>query len=602
MPSTSPSACPSSSTPSSTDRQPSGTRRRSPPSRRRSRDEGRDQRPADEDRGRAGPGEAVVVQDDRAGQDRDDREADGEVAESAHRAEQLLGVTQPVEVACRSLRDDIVAGTRPGSSRPPISTCRRMPTTRCRSPSRAGPSGPARGAGAIRGDKTKTHVGIRPSSPPFGAAAVRSPTPSALLCRWPPSAGRRWPPPASLPGPIRVDPATEPVSGVRQCVPRWPRPVPSGRMNETATRRSSSSGPCLLVAAARGWRARRVGLPAIVGYLAVGVAVSPFTPGYVADREQIQLLADVGVVLLLFEVGIEVDLARLRREQRGLPGGRAAAGRVDDGHRGGRRPRWPASRRSRPLSSGSASRCRRAWSSSTSPGAADGRRTRRPSEALLGWSVVQDLTGVALAVVLLAARPRTGQPARARSWGCVVFAVVAVVAARLAARRARRLRAASTTCSSSSQWRRPGPRRDRRRSSSACRSRSPRSWAGSRSPRAGIAAEARRRLLPFRDVFAVLFFVAIGTLVDPRSVGPGLPLARGVRRARRRRQDRRRVCRWPGSLGSGRGPLQLGDRPRPDRRVQLRARTRRLSPQARSTASSSWPSSPPSRSPSRARP
>ena len=29
------------------------------------------------------------------------------------------------------------------------------------------------------------------------------------------------------------------------------------------------------------------------------------------------------------------------------------------------------------------------------------------------------------------------------------------------------------------------------------------------------AAEARRRLLPFRDVFAVLFFVAIGTLVDP---------------------------------------------------------------------------------------
>ncbi len=37
------------------------------------------------------------------------------------------------------------------------------------------------------------------------------------------------------------------------------------------------------------------------------------------------------------------------------------------------------------------------------------------------------------------------------------------------------------------------------------------------------AAEARRRLLPFRDVFAVLFFVAIGTLVDPGRLVEGLP-------------------------------------------------------------------------------
>jgi CPA2 family monovalent cation:H+ antiporter-2 len=37
------------------------------------------------------------------------------------------------------------------------------------------------------------------------------------------------------------------------------------------------------------------------------------------------------------------------------------------------------------------------------------------------------------------------------------------------------------------------------------------------------AAEARRRLLPFRDLFAVLFFVAIGTLIDPDAFGRGLP-------------------------------------------------------------------------------
>ena len=37
------------------------------------------------------------------------------------------------------------------------------------------------------------------------------------------------------------------------------------------------------------------------------------------------------------------------------------------------------------------------------------------------------------------------------------------------------------------------------------------------------AAEARRRLLPFRDLFAVLVFVVIGTLVDPEALLEGLP-------------------------------------------------------------------------------
>jgi CPA2 family monovalent cation:H+ antiporter-2 len=53
-------------------------------------------------------------------------------------------------------------------------------------------------------------------------------------------------------------------------------------------------GVLLLLAALAGWLARRLRLPAIVGYLAVGLLVSPFTPGYVANHEQLQLLADVG--------------------------------------------------------------------------------------------------------------------------------------------------------------------------------------------------------------------------------------------------------------------------------------------------------------------
>src|SRR5260221_9941131 len=77
-------------------------------------------------------------------------------------------------------------------------------------------------------------------------------------------------------------------------------------------------GILLLLAVASGWLARRIGLPAVLGYLVVGLIVSPFTPGYVADRGQLQVLADVGVVLLLFEVGIEVNPLRLGREQRAV--------------------------------------------------------------------------------------------------------------------------------------------------------------------------------------------------------------------------------------------------------------------------------------------
>jgi CPA2 family monovalent cation:H+ antiporter-2 len=57
-------------------------------------------------------------------------------------------------------------------------------------------------------------------------------------------------------------------------------------------------GALLLAAAGAGWLARRIGLPAVVGYLGVGLLVSPFTPGMVADPEQLHLFADIGVIKL----------------------------------------------------------------------------------------------------------------------------------------------------------------------------------------------------------------------------------------------------------------------------------------------------------------
>ncbi|MSW15542.1 MAG: potassium transporter Kef, partial [Actinobacteria bacterium] len=77
-------------------------------------------------------------------------------------------------------------------------------------------------------------------------------------------------------------------------------------------------GVVLLLAATMGFLARKVGLPAVIGYLITGLMVSPFTPGYVASSDQLSILADIGVVLLLFEVGIEIDLKKIRKEQKSL--------------------------------------------------------------------------------------------------------------------------------------------------------------------------------------------------------------------------------------------------------------------------------------------
>ncbi len=65
-----------------------------------------------------------------------------------------------------------------------------------------------------------------------------------------------------------------------------------------------------------GFAAHRLGLPPIVGYLLAGVAIGPFTPGFVADSRLAGQLAELGVMLLMFGVGMHFslgDLAAVRR-------------------------------------------------------------------------------------------------------------------------------------------------------------------------------------------------------------------------------------------------------------------------------------------------
>jgi CPA2 family monovalent cation:H+ antiporter-2 len=60
-----------------------------------------------------------------------------------------------------------------------------------------------------------------------------------------------------------------------------------------------------------GYGTHRMGLSPIVGYLLAGVLVGPHTPGFTADRELAEQLAEVGVVLLMFGVGLQFHLSEL---------------------------------------------------------------------------------------------------------------------------------------------------------------------------------------------------------------------------------------------------------------------------------------------------
>src|SRR5262245_42858959 len=64
-------------------------------------------------------------------------------------------------------------------------------------------------------------------------------------------------------------------------------------------------------ALAFGYLTQRLGLSPIVGYLLAGVAVGPHTPGFVADTALAEQLAEVGVILLMFGVGLQFHVGAL---------------------------------------------------------------------------------------------------------------------------------------------------------------------------------------------------------------------------------------------------------------------------------------------------
>jgi len=282
-------------------------------------------------------------------------------------------------------------------------------------------------------------------------------------------------------------------------------------------------GAVLMAAATMGFAARKVGLPSVIGYLLTGLLVSPFTPGIVADKNQIALLADIGVVLLLFEVGIELNLKKITREQKALLWGvpvQLLTGILI----GTPIFLWL----NLPIFGALLLSLSIAMSSSVvivnitrSPSRATDSSTE---EALLGWSLIQDLLGVAAAAIILTLFGASEKSIPVAIGGIVGFVALVFVASKILSivLRAVRLQkdffliysvsfglliAAIGTVVFGIPMALAG------------------FVAGLTINQSQDTEEVRKSILPFRDLFAVLFFVLIGTLIEPSQLGQAWPFA-----------------------------------------------------------------------------
>lgn len=282
-------------------------------------------------------------------------------------------------------------------------------------------------------------------------------------------------------------------------------------------------GVVLTAAATMGFAARKLGLPSVIGYLVTGLFVSPFTPGFVADNNQIALLADIGIVLLLFEVGIELDLRKIGREQKALLWGVPA--QMGFGVLAGTPvflllglEIFPALLLALAV----------AMSSSVvivnitrSPR----RRTdAQTEEALLGWSLLQDLIGVAAAAIVLTFFGASDKSIVYSIGGLFAFSALAFIASRILPRVLQAVRwekdlfliysvsfglvlAALGTVVFDIPMALAG------------------FVAGLAINHSQDTEEVRKSILPFRDLFAVLFFVVVGTLIQPNLIADAAPFA-----------------------------------------------------------------------------
>lgn len=270
-------------------------------------------------------------------------------------------------------------------------------------------------------------------------------------------------------------------------------------------------GAVVLLGAGLGWVARRLALPSLAGFLAAGLVVAALAGPLAIDHAQLELLAELGVVLLLFEAGVEIDFARLRgggmvgaaMAQVVLTTGLVAVAAILLG-----------------LDPGGAVLLGACVALSSSVVVAhvvnSRRRTTNPATeaALVDWAAVQDLGGVAMTVGVLAALGFEGRPGPELAGRLALYALVALGAAWLLPRALRAFRphddlfllvsvGSSVTLAGlgAAAFRLPVPLAA--------------FLGGAVAGGSAEMAAVRQQLRPFRELFALLFFVALPTLVTP---------------------------------------------------------------------------------------
>jgi CPA2 family monovalent cation:H+ antiporter-2 len=289
----------------------------------------------------------------------------------------------------------------------------------------------------------------------------------------------------------------------------------------------------LLAALVLGYFTHRIGLSPIVGYLVAGIMIGPHTPGFTGNRELAEQLAEVGVILLMFGVGLHFHLDELLAVRRvAIPG---AIGQsliaTALGTLLGRLIGWD-------------------WSAGIVFGIAlsvastvvltrvltDNRDLHTPTGRIgIGWLVVEDLFTVMVLVLLpvLCGADKVGVVQVTTALGLamlkvgilVVFTVVVGgrvlpwISGKVAATRSRELFTLSVLAMALGIAVGSAKLFDVSMALGAF-------LAGMVVGRSDFSLRAASEALPMRDAFAVLFFVSVGMLLNPWAVlqSPGLLL------------------------------------------------------------------------------
>ncbi|MBW8269467.1 cation:proton antiporter domain-containing protein [Caldovatus aquaticus] len=279
----------------------------------------------------------------------------------------------------------------------------------------------------------------------------------------------------------------------------------------------------LTLAFAFGWAARALRLPPLFGYLLAGIAVGPHTPGFDADPALTGAMAEVGVALLLFGVGLHFQPRDLFAVWRvALPGavaqvafGTALGALV--GHLALGLAAGPAAVFGLALAIASTAVATRLLEE-------DGALASRAGHVALGWLVMQDVL-VVLALVLVPAAAGHGAEGLGAALGRTVLELLAFVAvvmlvgrralpwalARVARGASRELftlavvvAALGTAFAASELF----------HVSFALGA----FFAGLLLGESDLGHQAAAETVPLQRVFAALFFVSVGMLVDPRDI------------------------------------------------------------------------------------